>query len=119
MPCSASTAAGDADAAPPVSAADKVRTPTSPCSGTWVIALADRLIKPLVIKGTFERRQLVAEFFGMGSGSTRIKGFAVAPCLDQSEVVGMAVPLQHIVVQIAVVFAGGISLHLNERSSLV
>src|SRR6516162_339697 len=122
MPCSASTAAGEAIAARPVrvetsisarrtkaSPDRKALTPSpkrpprrvavrglcplagrNPRSGRMRgSALVDRLIKPLVIKGAFERRQLQAELLGMGCGSTRIKGFAVVPRLDQSEMIGV------------------------------
>src|SRR5215472_1135776 len=109
MPCSASTAgaaSGPAEVGPVSSEA------SAP-------ALANRLIQPLVIKSTLERRQLLAELLGMGCGGAGIKGFAVAPRLDQREVVGVPVPLQHVVSQIAVVLAAGFGLRLDQRGSLV
>src|SRR6516162_1596708 len=109
IPCSASTA-GEASGPAEVGAvSSEARAP----------ALANRLIQPLVIKSTLERRQLLAELLGMGCGGAGIKGFAVAPRLDQGEVVGVSVPLQHIVSQIAVVLAGGIGLCLDQRGRLV
>src|SRR5215831_4586587 len=109
MPCSASTAgaaSGPAEVGPVSSEA------SAP-------ALANRLIQPLVIKSTLERRQLLAEFLGMGCGGARIKGFAVAPRLDQGEVIGMPVPLQHVVPQIAVVLAGGFGPRFDQHGRLV
>src|SRR5215472_5286945 len=107
MPCSAAGAA---------SGPAEVGAVSSEASAP---ALANHLIQPLVIKSTLERRQLLAELLGMGCGGAGIKGFAVAPCLNQGEVVGMPVPLQHVVSQIAVVLAGGIGLRLDQRGRLV
>src|SRR6516162_533511 len=140
MPCSASTAGA---AAPPAATAEapmsagririsvnrKPLPPTfSPLTGrkrdppsrrVRGSALADRLIEPLVIKGTFERHQLLAELLGVGCGGARIKGFAVAPGLDQSEMIGVPIPLQHVVPQIAIVLAGSIGLRLDELGGLI
>src|SRR5215472_9652825 len=109
MPCSASTA-GAASGPAEVGAVS---------SAASAPALANHLIQPLVIKSTLERRQLLAELLGMGCGGAGIKGFAVAPRLDQGEVVGVPVPLQHVVSQIAVVLAGGFGLRLDQRGSLI
>src|SRR6516165_1802681 len=142
MPCSASTAACAAASAPPVSTATSIsarrtRTilerqpltpPLSPRAGRGRdprsgrvrgSALADRLIEPLVIKGAFERRQLLAKFLGMGRRCAGIEGFAIAPRLDQGEMIGVPIPLQHVVAQIAVVLAGGFGLRLDQCRGLV
>src|SRR5215467_10217773 len=109
MPCSASTAGAASGPAEVGAVSSEASAP----------ALANHLIQPLVIKSTLERRQLLAELLGMGCGGAGIKGFAVAPCLNQGEVVGMPVPLQHVVSQIAVVLAGSIGLRLDQRGRLV
>ena len=82
-------------------------------------ALTDRLVQPLVIKRTFERRQLVAKLLCMRRRHAGIEGFAVAPRLDQREMIGVPVPLHHIIPQIAVVLAGGLRLRLDELDGLV
>src|SRR6516165_1289180 len=120
MPCSASTAAGEACSAPPVSAANNASAPSSLAGNSdRVIALTESLVQPLVIQCTLERRQLLAELLGVGCAGTRIKGFAVTPSLDQSEMIGVAVPLQHVVLQIAVTLAGGVGLRLDELGCLI
>src|SRR5215472_13695425 len=142
MPCSASTAAGVAAAVPTVTAEmpiatdrqketldQKPLTPTlSPQAGRGRdphsgrvrgSALADSLVQPLVIKCTFERRQLLAELFCVRCRGAGIKGFAVAPCLDQSEVIGVPVPLQDVVMQVAVVLTSGLGLRLDQCRGLV
>src|SRR5215469_6529140 len=98
MPCSASTAPGEAVAAWLIRTAENPSAPSSLAGRSRrEIALTKSLVQPLVIERTFERRQLLAEFLGMGSSGAGVKGFAVAPRLDQSEVIGMPVPLQHVV----------------------
>ena len=77
------------------------------------------LVQPLVIEGAFERRQLVAKFLIVRRRYTRIEGFAVAPYLDQGEMVRVPVPLHDVVPQIAVILACGLRLRLDELDRLV
>jgi hypothetical protein len=83
------------------------------------LKLFNRLVQPLVVEGAFERGELVAEFFIMRRRHVRIEGFAVAPYLYKAEMVRMSVPLHDVIPQVAVVFACGLSLRLDELDSLV
>src|SRR5215470_7829965 len=115
MPCSASTAGGEAASASPASTADIVSAPSRLVSGAGrLIALTDPLVHPLVIKRPFERRQLLSEVLGMGGNHAGIEGFAVTPDFDQGEMVRVAVPLQHVKPQIGRVFAGSLRLRFDE-----
>src|SRR5208283_957441 len=69
---------------------------------TGTAKLPHRLVQPLVIESAFERVQLLPEFLGVRGHNARIEGFAVAPALEQGEVVGAAVLLQHVEPQIPV-----------------
>src|SRR6516225_8643287 len=120
MPCSVSTAASEAAPAPVASVAQRASAPRSLASRTSrVIPLADGLVEPLVIKGAFQRVQLVPEVLSVRCGRAGVEGLAVAPRLDQGKVVGVTVPLQHFETQIAVVFARGIRLRLDELDCLI
>src|SRR5271169_1917206 len=106
MPCSASTAAGEAASTSATSIPYTASAPRSlRSSSSRGIALADRLVKPLVIQCAFERVQLLPEFLGMRGGDARVEGLAVAPGLNQREVVRTIVLLQHVEPQIAVVLS--------------
>ena len=48
-----------------------------------------------------------------------VEGFAVAPSLNQGEMIGVTILLQHVESQIAVILAGSIRLRLDEFDGLI
>jgi len=57
---------------------------------------AQRVVQPLVIEGAFERCQFLPEVAGRRGHQALVEGFAVAPALNQGEMVQVAVHLQNI-----------------------
>ena len=91
-------------------ALDRVRPSLSPMRPQ---RLAQRVIEPLVIESALERRQLLAKFPGRRRHRARLESIAVAPPLDQSEMVRVAGPSQHVEAQISRTVAPG----FGQRSS--
>ena len=57
---------------------------------------AQRVVQSFVVERAFERRQLLPEVAGRGGHQAVIEGFAVAPALNQGEMVRPADHLQHV-----------------------
>src|SRR5215475_13365666 len=106
MPCSASTTPAEAAAAVRVSTADRITAATKPLASRLreergilvkTNVLAHGLEQPLVIKRAFERRELVAKLLVVRCGHAGVEGLAVAPYLDEREMVRMPVPLHDVI----------------------
>src|SRR5215472_13949505 len=118
MPCSLSTTADEAAAATAsgtgVSASRVIRPQRN-----GYATLMNCLVEPLVVEGAFERVELLPELPGVGSHDAGIEGLAVAPALEQGEMVRAAILLQHVEPQIAAILAAGIGQYLDELDGLV
>src|SRR5690242_3379468 len=121
IPCSASTASGAAARASPISAAEKASAATTARASVAAgrNGLANRLVEPLVIEGAFERVQFLAELLGVRGRDAGIEGLAVAPTLEQGEMVRAVVLLQYVEPQVAVILSRGRRQRFLKLDSLI